>query len=188
MDQDIANNIDCSDEELINNPQKCDVKKKEGSTTILVIFGGATLSLLLIYLILAFHKYVREQGTKEDNNEQVDNLQRDYEKFKKYKLLELQAIERQKKMNERNKKGKSSKSSTKKSDKSKKKNKEKKNSKSGSSTKTDTVPENHQTQAPGGADLEAGRTTMSPLQNDLTINMSQQKLTNESIANIQSNL
>lgn len=60
MDQDIANNIDCSEEELNNNPQKCNVKKKEGSTTILVIFGGATLSLLLIYLILAFHKYVRE--------------------------------------------------------------------------------------------------------------------------------
>ena len=42
------------------------------------------------------HKYFSEKKNREDPKQEVDRLQRDYEKFKKLKMMELEALERQK--------------------------------------------------------------------------------------------
>jgi hypothetical protein len=48
---------------------------------ILFIFGGSTIVLLAIYLILAFVKYRKQKLAEQQKNQEegVDNLQKDYE-------------------------------------------------------------------------------------------------------------
>ena len=84
---------------------------------------------------MALHKYYNEKKSNQDPKQEVDRLQRDYEKFKKLKMMELEALERQKALKDQKR---SLNASSKNSKKNKsKKNRSQNNSSKGTVTKTD---------------------------------------------------
>ena len=63
---------------------------------MLLIFAGASILLCILYVTMALRKYYNDKKNNHDPKQEVDRLQRDYEKFKKLKMMELEALERQK--------------------------------------------------------------------------------------------
>ena len=55
---------------------------------MLFIFAGASVLRCVIYVAMALHKYYNEKKSNTDPKQEVDRLQRDYEKFKKLKMME----------------------------------------------------------------------------------------------------